>query len=71
MTTFAGDENVVSEVKTDSYGMTGGILWEDPKMEPRMSRVYPPPFFKCDREGEMREAYSRFQTLLKQKESEA
>ncbi len=71
LVSFTGDRSVVGEVSTESLGITGGIAWEDPKMEPRMSRVYPPPFFNCDREAEMREAYSRFQTLRKQKESEA
>ncbi len=67
----SGDRNVFGEVATEALGVTGGIVWEDPKMEPRMSRVYPPPFFKCDREAEMRDAYSRFQALLQQKESKA
>lgn len=48
--------------------MTGGIIWEDPKMEPRMKRVYLPPFTKCDREADMRHAYQTFQERLRSQE---
>jgi hypothetical protein len=60
---------VVSEVETPGLGITGGIVWEDPKIEPRMKRVYPPPFTKCDREADMRRAYRAFQELIRSQEN--
>lgn len=54
---FRGDSALVGEVDTLTLGITGGIRWEDPKMEPRMERVYLPPFARHDREADMREAY--------------
>jgi len=47
-------------VDTPSLGRTGGIRFNDPKMEPRMERIYPPPFTRCDREADMRQAYRVF-----------
>ena len=38
-------------------------------MEPRMKRVYPPPFTKCDRETDMREAYREFQERIRTQEN--
>ena len=63
--TFTGTAEFVGEVETPGLGVTAGIVWEDPKMEPRMKRVYPPPFTKCDREADMRQAYREFQERLK------
>ncbi|HYT92972.1 MAG TPA: hypothetical protein VEL76_29915 [Gemmataceae bacterium] len=65
VTTFPGPADLVGEVETPGLGVTGGIVWEDPKMEPRMKRVYPPPFTKCDREADMRQAYQTFQERLR------
>jgi hypothetical protein len=62
---FTGPAELVGEVETPGLGIAGGIVWEDPKMEPRMKRVYPPPFTKCDREADMREAYRAFQERLR------
>jgi len=62
--TFRGDASLVGEVETPELGMTGGIRWLDPKMEPRMERIYPPPYTKNDREAEMRQAYRHFQEKL-------
>jgi hypothetical protein len=65
---FRGPVGVVGEVETPGLGVTGGIVWEDPKMEPRMKRVYPPPFTKCDREADMRQAYRAFQERIRSQE---
>ena len=61
---YRGEADLVGEIETPALGVTGGIRWEDPKMEPRMERVYPPPFTKCDRETDMRHAYRVFQERL-------
>ena len=66
--TFTGPAELVGEVQTPVRGVTSGIVWEDPKMEPRMNRVYPPPFTKCDREADMRQAYRVFQERLRSQE---
>jgi hypothetical protein len=68
LSTFTGPAELVGEVETPGLGVTGGIAWEDPKMEPRMKRVYPPPFTKCDREADMRQAYRAFQERLRSQE---
>jgi hypothetical protein len=68
VSTFTGSAEVAGEVETPGLGVTGGIVWEDPKMEPRMKRVYPPPFTKCDREADMRQAYRAFQERLRSQE---
>jgi hypothetical protein len=65
VSTFTAPTDPVGEVQTPGLGITGGIVWEDPKMEPRMKRVYPPPFTRCDREADMRQAYRVFQERLK------
>jgi hypothetical protein len=65
---FTGPADLVGEVETPGLGVTGGIVWEDPKMEPRMKRVYPPPFTRCDREADMRQAYRAFQERLRSQE---
>jgi hypothetical protein len=65
---FTGPAELVGEVETPGLGITGGIVWEDPKMEPKMKRVYPPPFTKCDREADMRQAYRAFQERLRSQE---
>jgi len=65
VSTFTGPLELIGEVETPGLGVTGGIVWEDPKMEPRMKRVYPPPFTKCDREADMRQAYRAFQERLR------
>ena len=69
VSTFNGPAELVGEVETPGLGVTGGIVWEDPKMEPRMKRVYPPPFTKCDREADMRQAYRVFQERLRSQEN--
>lgn len=66
---FKGDTSLVGEVETPGLGVTGGIRWEDPKMEPRMERVYPPPFTRCDREADMRQAYRVFQERIRKKKT--
>jgi hypothetical protein len=68
VSTFTGPAELVGEVETPGLGVTGGIVWEDPKMEPRMKRVYPPPFTRCDREADMRQAYRAFQDRLRSQE---
>jgi hypothetical protein len=68
VTSFIGPAELVGEVETPGLGVTAGIIWEDPKMEPRMKRVYPPPFTKCDREADMRQAYRAFQERLRSQE---
>jgi hypothetical protein len=65
---FKGDTSLVGEIETPGLGITGGICWEDPKMEPRMERIYPPPFTRCDREEDMRQAYRVFQERIREKE---
>jgi hypothetical protein len=69
VSSFTGLAELVGEVETPGHGVTGGIVWEDPKMEPRMKRVYPPPFTKCDRETDMRLAYQVFQERLRRQEN--
>jgi hypothetical protein len=66
---FKGPAHLIEEIKTPGLGVIGGIVWEDPKMEPRMKRVYPLPFTKCDREADMREAYREFQIRIPSEES--
>lgn len=68
VSTFTGPRELVGEIETPGVGVTGGIVWEDPKMEPRMKRFYPPPFTKCDRETDMRQAYRAFQERLRSHE---
>jgi hypothetical protein len=65
---FRCPADLVGEVKTPGLGITGGIVWEDLKMEPRMKRVYPPPFTKCGREADMRQAYRAFQERIRSQE---
>jgi hypothetical protein len=67
---FNGPPEVVGEVLIPDSGLAGGIVWEDPKMEPRMKRVYPPPFFTCERETDLREAYRTFQERLRTEETQ-
>ena len=69
VSTFKGLAEIVGEVETATLGIAGGIAWEDPKMEPRMERIYPPPFTKCDREADMRAAYRVFQERLRNQEA--
>jgi hypothetical protein len=57
--------------RSSSLGVTGGMKWLDPKMEPRMKRIYPPPCTKNEREAEMRAAYRTFQEQLRAKEHNA
>jgi hypothetical protein len=68
LATYRGPVDEVGEVNTPGLGVTGGIKWEDPKMEPLMERVYPPPFTKCDREEDMSQAYRVFLDRLNMKE---
>ncbi|NLN92814.1 MAG: hypothetical protein GX130_05830 [Candidatus Hydrogenedens sp.] len=60
---YRGDGALLGEVVLPGGERSVGIRWEDPKMEPRMERVYVPPFKKNDREKDMREAYRRFKKL--------
>lgn len=60
-----GNSDLLREVDVPGIGQMVGIAWEDPKMEPRKTRVYPPPFTKCDREEDMRQAYRTFQERLR------
>lgn len=69
VSTFPSSPELIGQVETPGLGVTGGIVWEDPKMEPRMKRVYPPPFTKCDREADMRQAYREFQKRIATEES--
>lgn len=64
LATFKGPADVVGEAMT-AHGPMAGIAWLDPKMEPRMVRVYPPPYVKFDREEDMRSAYRRFEPLAR------
>lgn len=64
LATFNGPADAVGETATPP-GAMAGIAWLDPKMEPRMVRVYPPPYVKFDREEDMREAYRRFEPLTR------
>jgi hypothetical protein len=68
VSTFTGPAELAGEVETPGLGVTGGIIWEDPKMEPRMKRAYPLPFTRCDREADMRQAYRAFQVRLRSQE---
>jgi hypothetical protein len=68
VSSFTGPAEVVSEVEVPGRGILGGIAWTDYRMEPRMKRVYPPPFTKCDREADMRQAYRAFQERLRSQE---
>jgi len=70
LTKYEGPVSAVGEVDTPGLGVTGGIRWEDPKMEPRMERIYPPPFTTCDREADMRQAYRVFLDRLGMTEPE-
>jgi hypothetical protein len=68
LSSFRGSADLVGEGETPGFSVTGGIVWEDPKMEPRIKRVYPPPFTKCDREADMRQAYRVFQERIRSQE---
>jgi hypothetical protein len=65
LASFRGPAEVFGEIDAPALGLLGGIAWEDPRMEPRMKRVYPPPFTKCDREADMRQAYLAFQERIR------
>ncbi len=64
LATFKGPSDAVGETTTP-HGTMAGIAWLDPKMEPRMARIYPPPYLKFDREEDMRQAYRRFEPLTR------
>jgi hypothetical protein len=68
VSSFSDPAELVGDVETPGLGVTGGIIWEDPKMEPRMKRVYPPPFTRCDREADMRQAYRAFRERVRSQE---
>jgi hypothetical protein len=68
VSSFTGPAEIVGKVEAPGLSVTGGIVWEDPKLEPRMKRVYPPPFTRCDREADMRQAYRAFQERLRSQE---
>jgi hypothetical protein len=68
VSSFTGPAGVVEEVEVPGLGVLGGIVWMDYRMEPRMKRVYPLPFTRCDREADMRQAYRAFQERLRSQE---
>jgi hypothetical protein len=44
-----------------------GIRYTDPGLEPRMERVYPTPWTRCDREADYRQAWTEFERRLGKK----
>ena len=66
---YKGAPELVGEIDTHGLGITSGIRWTDPKMEPRRERIYPPPFTRCDREADMRQAYRVFKERLQKEEA--
>ena len=44
-----------------------GIRYTDPGLEPRMERVYPTPWTRCDREADYRQAWAEFERRLGEK----
>jgi len=41
-----------------------GLRYTDPGLEPRMERVYPTPWTRCDREADYRQAWAEFERRL-------
>ena len=44
-----------------------GLRYTDPGLEPRMERVYPTPWTRCDREDDYRQAWAEFERRLNKK----
>ena len=44
-----------------------GLRYTDPGLEPRMERVYPSPWTRCDREADYRQAWAEFERRLGKK----
>jgi len=44
-----------------------GFRYTDPGLEPRMERVYPTPWTRCDREADYRQAWAEFERRLGKK----
>ena len=44
-----------------------GLRYTDPGLEPRMQRVYPTPWTRCDREADYRQAWTEFERRLGKK----
>ena len=44
-----------------------GLRYTDPGLEPRMERVYPTPWTRCDREADYRQAWAEFERRLGKK----
>jgi hypothetical protein len=44
-----------------------GLRYTDPGLEPRMERVYPTPWTRCDREADYRQAWTEFERQLGKK----
>jgi len=44
-----------------------GLRYTDPGLEPRMDRVYPTPWTRCDREADYRQAWAEFERRLGKK----
>jgi len=47
-----------------------GLRYTDPGLEPRMERVYPTPWTRCDREADYRQAWAEFERRLGKKMAE-
>lgn len=47
-----------------------GIRYTDPGLEPRMERVYPTPWTRCDREADYRVAWAEFERRLAEAEAD-
>ena len=47
-----------------------GLRYTDPGLEPRMERVYPTPWTRCDREADYRQAWAEFERRLGKKMEE-
>lgn len=47
-----------------------GLRYTDPGLEPRMERVYPTPWTRCDREADYRQAWAEFERRLGKRMSE-
>ena len=44
-----------------------GLRYTDPGLEPRMERIYPTPWTRCDREADYRQAWAEFERRLGKK----
>ena len=46
-----------------------GLRYTDPGLEPRLERVYPTPWTRCDREADYRQAWAEFERRLGQEDA--